>query len=222
MSVSIPELVLFDLDGTLVDSAPDLAYSVNAALRQLGLPERRLEDIRCWVGNGLRTLLHRALTNEFDGQAEAALYEQTLTKFTAVYSLHTCRLTTCYPGVREGIRALKERNIMLGCVTNKRGYFAEAILEKTGLKNAMDTFVAGDTLDRKKPHPLPLLHAASALKKTPEKSLMVGDSLNDVKAARAAGFRVICVSYGYNHGEDIRTAGPDAVIDSIADLPMFF
>jgi phosphoglycolate phosphatase len=222
MSIKTPELVLLDLDGTLVDSIPDLAWSVNKTLLELSLPERELHSIRNWVGNGLEKLLHRSLTNDFNGEAEATLFEKASSLFMSVYSQNMCNLSTCYPGVREGIDHLKEKNIKLGCVTNKRGQFVGPILEKLGLMNDMSIVIAGDTLAKKKPDPLPLLHAASHFNKDPKQSLMVGDSESDVKAARAANFQIVCVSYGYNHGRDIHETKPDAVIDSIADLASLF
>ncbi len=217
-----PELVLLDLDGTLVDSIPDLAYSVNKALHELSIPERNTDDVRTWVGNGLEKLLHRSLTNDMNGEADSILFQKAMDLFMQSYSKHPCDLSTCYPGVREGISILKDKKITLGCVTNKRGQFVGPILDKFGIKDHMSVIIAGDTLPKKKPDPLPLLHAASTFSVAPEKSLMVGDSESDVKAARAAGFQVVCVSYGYNHGRDINETNPDAVIDSIIDLPTLF
>jgi phosphoglycolate phosphatase len=222
MSIKTPELVLLDLDGTLVDSIPDLAYSVNKTLLELSMSERETISIRNWVGNGLEKLLHRSLTNDFDGEADTALFDEAFTKFMSIYTEQNCALSTCYPGVREGIDHLKEKDIKLGCVTNKRGQFVGPILEKLGLMDDMSIVIAGDTLPKKKPDPLPLLHAASLFEKDPGQSLMVGDSESDVKAARAAGFQIVCVSYGYNHGRDIHETNPDAVIDSIADLAKLF
>ncbi len=222
MSIKTPELVLLDLDGTLVDSIPDLAWSVNQTLLELSLPERDILSIRNWVGNGLEKLLHRSLTDNFDGEAEAVLFEKAMSIFMAVYSDNMCNLSTCYPGVVEGIAQLKEKEITLGCVTNKRGEFVGPILETLGLMNDMSIVIAGDTLAKKKPDPLPLLHAADHFDIDPVLSLMVGDSESDVKAARAAGFQIVCVSYGYNHGRDIQETNPDAVIDSIADLASLF
>lgn len=222
MPINTPELVLLDLDGTLVDSIPDLAYSVNKTLSGLAIPERDIVSIRSWVGNGLEKLLHRSLTDDMDGEAESALFEGAMEKFMTIYRNNMCNLSTCYPGVREGIDLLKTKDIKLGCVTNKSGQFVGPILEKLGLIDDMSIVIAGDTLARKKPDPLPLLHAASTFEKKPKQSLMVGDSESDVKAARAAGFQIVCVSYGYNHGRDIRDTNPDAVIDSIADLSKLF
>jgi phosphoglycolate phosphatase len=222
MPIKTPELVLLDLDGTLVDSIPDLAHSINKTLLQLSFKERNIDDIRNWIGNGVEKLLHRALTNDIDGVAEAELFYKAFEIFMSIYNENMCATSVCYPGVREGIDFLKEQNIKLGCVTNKNEQFVEPILEKLGLLNDMSIIIAGDTLAKKKPHPLPLLHAAETFEKDPALSLMIGDSESDVKAARAAGFQIVCVSYGYNHGNDIRDTSPDAVVDSLAELPQLF
>ncbi len=137
MPIKIPELVLLDLDGTLVDSIPDLANSVNKTLLELSITERDITSIRNWVGNGIEKLLHRSLTNDFDGEAEADLLDSALTKFMSIYNDNICAASVCYPGVHEGINFLKEKDIKLGCVTNKNEQFIEPILEKLGLMNDM-------------------------------------------------------------------------------------
>ncbi len=220
--LALPELVLFDLDGTLIDSIPDLANSVNQTLSELSIEQREINSIRNWVGNGVEKLLHRALSNDINGEVEPELFNKAFPRFMEIYQENMCVTTTCYPGVVEGINFLKERNIKLGCVTNKSGAFVSPILEKLGLLNDMNIIVAGDTLPKKKPDPLPLLHAASVLKTEPKKSLMIGDSVSDVKSARAADFQIVCVSYGYNHGKDIRETNPDAIVDSLAELSQLF
>lgn len=222
MSIKTPELVLLDLDGTLVDSIPDLANAVNKTLLEFSIAEREINSIRNWVGNGVEKLLHRAISNDIDGTAEPGLFEQAFPIFMDIYSKNMCAVSYCYPGVREGIDFLKDNDIKLGCVTNKSGRFVGPILQQLGLMDDMSIIIAGDTLPRKKPDPLPLLHAASVFEADPESSLMIGDSVTDVKAARAANFQIICVSYGYNHGNDIRDTNPDAVVDSLADLPQLF
>ncbi len=220
--LALPELVLLDLDGTLIDSIPDLANAVNKTLSELSIDQREINSIRNWVGNGAEKLLHRALSNDINGEAESELFKKALPRFMKIYEENMCVTTTCYPGVVEGIHFLKERGVKLGCVTNKPGAFVSPILEKLGLLNDMNIIVAGDTLPKKKPDPLPLLHAASVLKTEPKKSLMIGDSVSDVKSARAADFQIVCVSYGYNHGKDIRDSKPDAVVDSLAELSQLF
>jgi phosphoglycolate phosphatase len=222
MPIKTPELVLLDLDGTLVDSIPDLAISINKTLLEFSIAERGINSIRNWVGNGVEKLLHRALTDNIDGEAASELFDAAFPRFMDIYSKNICAMSVCYPGVREGIDLLIERDIKLGCVTNKSGQFVGPILEELGLLDDMSIVVAGDTLAKKKPDPLPLLHAASVFEADPKQSLMIGDSVSDVKAARAAEFQIVCVSYGYNHGNDIRDTNPDAVVDSLVELPQLF
>lgn len=213
-----PKMILLDLDGTLVDSAPDLAYSVDAMLERLGLPKRGEAQVRHWVGNGVERLVRRALTGTMDGEPDAALYERALPLFMEIYAANTSARSVLYPGVREGLDYLRAAGYRLGCVTNKAGRFTEPVLRELRIRDYFELVVSGDTLSRKKPDPEPLLHAARYFEVGPGEALMVGDSVSDVKAARAAGFRVVCVSYGYNHGMDIRAARPDAVIDSLVQL----
>ena len=222
MSIRTPELVLLDLDGTLVDSMPDLANSINKTLVEFSIAKREINSIRNWVGNGVEKLLHRAITNDINGEAEPNLFDKAYISFMDIYNKNMCVKSVCYPGVREGIDYLKEKNFIIGCVTNKNSRFVRPILEKLGLIDDMRIIIAGDTLPKKKPDPLPLLHAASFFKTDPKNSLMIGDSINDVKAARAANFQIVCVSYGYNHGNDILDSNPDAILDSLADLPKLF
>ena len=214
-----PDMVLFDLDGTLVDSVPDLAYSIDAMLEEIGMPIRGEDKVRHWVGNGLERLVERALTDDMDAKPEPALFERAYPVFMSIYAENACRQTRFYEGVESGLAFLKQHDINMGCVTNKREQFTHILLKSLGIFDDFGIVVSGDTLVRKKPDPMPLLHAAEHFNACPENSLMVGDSFSDVKAARAAGFQVICVSYGYNHGVDINIANPDAVIHSLADLP---
>lgn len=214
-----PQMILIDLDGTLVDSVPDLAWCVDQMNVDLGLEARGEAAVRNWVGNGVERLIHRALTGELDGMAEDALYERGLERFSALYRDNTSQRSQVYPGVVDALTALRATGYPLACVTNKPAYFTEVLLRDKQLDGFFSLVVAGDTLGQKKPHPAPLLHAARHFGVAPERSLMVGDSKSDVQAARAADFSVVCVSYGYNHGEDIREQHPDAVIDHFGELP---
>lgn len=218
MKLTNPQMVLIDVDGTLVDSVPDLAYCVDEMMRQLGLPAHGEAKVRHWVGNGVERLVKRALIDRLEGEPDAALYNKALPIFIELYSANTCVRSRLYPGVREGLNFLKGAGYKLGCVTNKAARFTEPLLDMLGVRADFALVVSGDTLAQKKPHPEPLLHAARFFNTAPEKSLLVGDSVSDVQAARAAGFQIICMSYGYNHGDDIRSAHPDAVIDSMAQL----
>jgi phosphoglycolate phosphatase len=214
-----PKLVLIDLDGTLVDSVPDLAYSVDQTMLELGLPLRGEAAVRTWVGNGVKTLVERALTNDLHTPADPIELEKTLAVFMRIYADNTSQRSRVYPGVLAGLDFLQScKQLKIACVTNKAEQFTHKLLRDLGLFERFALIVSGDTLPEKKPHPLPLLYAAEQLGVAAADSLMVGDSKSDVKAARAAGFKVIAVSYGYNHGEDIRDYQPDAVIDSFQEL----
>ncbi len=214
-----PELVLIDLDGTLIDTVPDLAYAIDGMMSQLDLPQRGEEKVRHWIGNGVERLVKRALLDSNEGEPDEKLFQSALHLFKLLYASINGRHSTLYPGVREGLEWLKSQNFVLVCITNKAEQFTLPLLEALEITQYFQLVISGDSLPKKKPDPLPLLHAAKSFKIDPHSSLMLGDSINDVQAARAAGFQIICVSYGYNHGEDIRTAHPDAVIDSFAQLP---
>jgi phosphoglycolate phosphatase len=213
-----PGMVLIDLDGTLVDSVPDLTYSVDAMMERLGRPARGEAAVRQWVGNGVERLVCRALTGSLDGEPDPADYERALPIFLELYSANTAARSRLYPDVFAGLELLRGRGYPLGCVTNKAARFTEPLLASLGIRDAFGIVISGDTLPEKKPSPLPLLHAAEHFAVAPSDALMLGDSVSDVKAARAAGFGIICVSYGYNHGEDIRDAEPVALIDSFSEL----
>jgi len=211
-------MLLVDVDGTMVDSVPDLAYCVDQMMAALGLPARGEPEVRNWVGNGVERLVRRALAGTLDGEPDEALYDKAYPVFMGLYRDNTSQRSVLYPGVREALDYLKGAGYKLGSVTNKAAQFTEPLLRDLGLRDAFSLVVSGDTLPQKKPDPAPLLHAARELGVSPEDALMVGDSISDVKAARAAGFQIVCVSYGYNHGMDIRDAAPDAVIDSMVEL----
>lgn len=221
MSLRKPEMILIDVDGTLVDSVPDLAFCVDEMQKALNLPERGEASVRQWVGNGVEKLVKRALTNSMDAEPEDALYQKALTVFRQLYSENTSKRSQLYEGVISGLDYMKSSGYTLGCVTNKAGEFTLPILRDLGIQDYFSVIICGDDTPRKKPDPLPLLTAAQRLSVDPQKSLMIGDSQSDVKAARAAGFQIVCMSYGYNHGEDIRSFNPDAVLDSFAELAQY-
>lgn len=213
-----PEMVLIDVDGTLVDSVPDLAYCVDAMMKELGMAERGQERVRHWVGNGVERLVKRALVNQLDGEPDAALYERALPVFEALYRENTSKRSCLYAGVREALDFLQTTDVRMGCVTNKASQFTLPLLQDLGVRDYFEIVICGDMVERKKPDPMPLLRAAEQLETEPRASMMLGDSMSDVKAARAAGFQIVCMSYGYNHGEDIRDYDPDAVVDSMAEI----
>jgi len=213
-----PEMILIDVDGTLVDSVPDLAYCVDEMMKQLDMPVHGESKVREWVGNGVERLTRRALIGQLDGEPDDALFEKAYPIFMALYAENTSKRSMLYPGVEQGLAYLETTGIKLGCVTNKAAQFTEPLLQDLGIFDKFKIVISGDTLPKKKPDPMPLLHGAEFFKVKPENAMMLGDSVSDVKASRAAGFQIVCMSYGYNHGVDIRESNPDAVIDSMAEL----
>ncbi|MCK5896713.1 MAG: phosphoglycolate phosphatase [Cocleimonas sp.] len=213
-----PKLVMIDVDGTLVDSVPDLAWCVDETMKELGLPVRGESIVRQWVGNGVIRLVERAIANDLDAEHDKALFEKGMPIFNALYADNNAKRSGLYTGVKEGLAYLKSLDLKVGCVTNKDERFTVPILTDLGIIDEFEIIISGDTLAKKKPDPLPLLHAAQQLGVDPQHSLMLGDSKSDVKAARAANFAIICMSYGYNHGEDIHHYNPDSVIDSMVEL----
>ncbi|MEW8381549.1 MAG: phosphoglycolate phosphatase, partial [Candidatus Thiodiazotropha taylori] len=203
---------------TLVDSVPDLAYCVDEMMKQLGRPVYGEAKVRDWVGNGVERLVRRALIGQLNGEPDEADFEKAYPIFLELYAENTSLRSALYPGIREGLDYLKGQGYRLGCVTNKAAQFTLPLLKDLGVHDDFEIIVAGDTLPKKKPDPMPLLHAAENLGVDPSAALMVGDSQSDVKAARAASFQIVCMSYGYNHGEDIRNYNPDAVIDSLTEI----
>ncbi|MES9870462.1 MAG: phosphoglycolate phosphatase [Sedimenticola sp.] len=213
-----PKLILIDLDGTLVDSVPDLAHCVDTMMERLGREPYGADMVRNWVGNGVERLTRRALIGQLDGEPSDEDFDQAYPIFLDLYDKHNGENSCLYPGVREGLSYLKTTGIRMGCVTNKAEQFTVPLLKALGVYDDFEIVISGDSLPKKKPDPMPLLHAAEHFGVSPSESLMLGDSVSDVKAARAAGFSIICMSYGYNHGNDIRDANPDHVIDSFVEL----
>jgi len=217
-----PGLVLIDLDGTLIDSLPDIREAANrmlADLDQAPLSSRRISE---FVGNGIDRMVHRCLTRDLEGEAGAEAFSRARKLFLKHYAFHNGRHSRLYPGVLEGLEKLRDASIKLACVTNKAAAFSDQLLRHFGICGRFAALVAGDTLTVQKPHPRPLLHTAQLLGVGVLQTLMVGDSVHDVAAARAAGMPVVAVSYGYNHGQAISAAGPDAIIDRLDQLVDLF
>ena len=214
-----PKLILLDLDGTLVDSVPDLAFCIDETMKQCDLPERGEDAVRSWVGNGAKRLVERALVNDMEGHPSTELLDRAMGIFMSIYSENVSIRSHLYPGVLEGLDHLASiPDLTIGCVTNKPEAFTIPLLKSLGLADRFEIVLSGDSLPEKKPHPLPLLHASEKFGVRPEDAVMVGDSKTDVKAARAAGFGIVCVSYGYNHGGDIHDSKPDVVLDSLSHI----
>lgn len=210
--------LLFDLDGTLVDSVPDLALSINYAMAELGLPARDESAVRNWVGNGLDQLVHRAITQSMTGEAESDLHRQAKAYFLNRYGDHFADQSKLYPEVSTTLQQLHTRGYQLACVSNKPVQFIPPILDHFDIARWFDSIIGGDSTHHKKPHPLPLITAIKELESTPERSLMVGDSLSDFYAATRAQLRVVMVSWGYSQGADLHELSAAAVINQIDEL----
>jgi len=218
----LPAVILMDLDGTLIDSAADIALSLNRGLDDLGLPRVSELQVRDWVGRGagrlVEVVLQHVVPHHADNPQRHEVEARLLERFMARYQDSVCEASTVYPGVREFIAVVKAAGIRLACVTNKPYRPAVALLTALDLLDDFELLVGGDTLAHKKPHPEPLLHCLRYFEVAPAKALMVGDSRNDVDAAKAAGVRVVALPYGYNHGEPITDCHPDLLVDSLAAL----
>jgi phosphoglycolate phosphatase len=214
------QAIVIDLDGTLLHTAPELAESANRMLRDMGRPAVSQELLMSYIGNGIHWLVKRALTGDMHAEPDAALFDKALPIFEQHYTALLLE-SKPFPNVIAGLDAMKAAGYRLGCITNKVERYTTPLLKGIGLAHYFDIVLAGDTLPEKKPHPLPLLHAAKFFGIAVEQLLLVGDSLSDAQAARAAGCPIICVPYGYNHGEPVETLNVDAVIpDLTAVLPL--
>ena len=213
-----PKLIMIDVDGTLVDSVPDLAFCIDEMMQKLGLQKWGEDTVRHWVGNGVPKLVERALSGELEGRPIKEIFDVAYPIFLDLYEDNNAQRSYLYDGVREGLDYLKSQGYQLGCVTNKSEQFTHPLLKALGIFNDFKIIISGDTLAKRKPDPMPLLYCAEHFNLKPEECLMLGDSVSDVKAARAAGFDIICMSYGYNHGNDIADENPDLVIDSMSQL----
>ena len=209
--------VMIDLDGTLLDTIPDLAAAANNMLIELGRPPLPEARIRNFVGKGIANLIERTLTDDMDGKPDQASFDRAVPIYERCYKAANGKHTTIYPGVMEGLDAMRARGFPLACVTNKSERFTLPLLDTMQMSHYFVTVVAGDTLSQRKPDPAPLLHACKVMKVAPNEMLMIGDSLNDAQAARAAGCPVFCVGYGYNEGHDVRELDVDAIVASLVE-----
>lgn len=217
------KVILFDLDGTLVDSAPDLALAVNHMLTSLERETFSKELIRSWVGNGAQTLVRRGLSgsSEIDENIDPELFEKALDIFLDFYSQNLCVDTVTYPNVVSTLKDLKEKEFRLALVTNKPFDFIQPLLEGLELTDLFEVCLGGDSLSKRKPDPLPLLHVCTHLNVSASECVMVGDSKNDILAANAANMHSIGVTYGYNYGEPIGQYQPDRVVDDLSQILLF-
>ena len=219
--MEIIKLIIFDLDGTLADSAPDIATAVNRMRRELGHAEKLLAQVKQWVGNGSATLVKRALADALHMKPEeipAPLFQQAHELFFNHYRQCNGDNTTLYEHVLPTLQKIKQLGIQQAVCTNKPGEFTQVLLKKLQIDSFFTCVVSGDTLPQKKPDPAPLLFCAEQCEVPVNQCLMVGDSMTDVRAAQNANMSVVCVSYGYNRGDDL--ASECAVIVNLNDLTL--
>ncbi len=218
MNFPIPiKAVVIDLDGTLLDTASDLADAAAAMAAELGVPPVDESRLKTYIGNGVSRLVKRVLTGEMEAEPPADLFGRALPVFEKYYAQWVSRKSRPFPGVVEGLDAFKAMGLHLACITNKAARFTHPLLEDTGLIGYFELILSGDTLPEKKPSPMPLRHACQVFGIQPCELLLIGDSLNDTQAARAAGCPVFCVPYGYNRGRPVEALGPDRIVPSLAE-----
>ena len=220
MKFTNKKLLIFDLDGTLINSALDLALAVNYMLEQLGRDSFDEEVIHGWVGNGALTLVKRALSGsrEVEVSLDEAYVENALKIFLDYYEKNLCNATVPYPHVIETLHALKDKGYAFAIVTNKPFPFVSPILKGLGMDDLFALILGGDSLPEKKPHPQPLLHVCERLEVDVANAVMIGDSKNDILAANACGMDSVGVTYGYNYGEEIGVHKPSVIIDDFSEL----
>ncbi|WP_062267961.1 phosphoglycolate phosphatase [Endozoicomonas arenosclerae] len=216
------QLIMYDLDGTLVDSVPDLAIALDKMLTDLNLPAAGIEKTRLWVGNGIPSLVRRALADDMMGDQPGVVDQETFSKalerFKHHYAIEVGQHSALYSGVFSFLSQIHKAGIKQAVVTNKSEIFTELLLKHMGIDHFFELSIGGDSLNEKKPHPMPLHHTMEHFGCNTQNSIMIGDSSNDVKAARAAGVKVVGLPYGYNHGEPIESSHPDSVVESLTDL----
>jgi len=210
--------VLFDLDGTLVDSLPDIIASVRLTEKELGLAGCSGAEICHWIGNGAKVLIRRVLAGDMDSIPSDEALEKTFSVFMRHYAVQGIKLTSLYPGAESVLQSLKEQGMPMALVTNKPKVITVDLIKKLNIEHYFDVVLGGGDVANPKPHGEMLITAAEQLGVAVKDCLMVGDSSNDVQAARNADMPVVAVRGGYNHGEAIELAEPDGVFDCLADV----
>lgn len=215
------KLIGFDLDGTLVNSLPDLALSVNSALAEFDLPQASEELVLTWIGNGADILIARALEWAKEQTGKNLNDEQireVKRRFGFYYGENLCNVSRLYPNVKETLEQLKAQGYTLAVVTNKPTKHVQPVLAAFGIDHLFSELLGGQSLPAIKPHPAPLYYLCGKFGLYPKQILFVGDSKNDILAAHSAGCPVVGLTYGYNYNIPISEANPDWVFDDFADI----
>jgi phosphoglycolate phosphatase len=208
---------IIDLDGTMLHTAPDFHVAVNRMRADLELAPLDMESITDFVGKGTENLMRRVLAVDFAPDQVEARFAAALESYQKHYLAINGDYVTVYPGVTEGLQALRTKGLRLACVTNKPIAFAAPLLAKTGLDGFFEVVYGGDSLPKKKPDPYPLLKVCEDFGLPPRQVVAIGDSSNDAQAARAAGCKVLTVPYGYNHGQSIQEVDSDGIVSTLLD-----
>lgn len=211
------KVVMFDLDGTLLDTAPQIAEAANRMLVALGKPMLPQAQITSYIGEGVQNLVKRCLTGKLNGEPEAEEFQRAQPMYHDFYAANATE-SQPFNGVLPALQQLKEQGFRLACVTNKPERFTLPLLQNTGLAGFFDIVISGDSLPKKKPDPLPLLHICQKLGVLPAEAVLVGDSETDIQAAQAAGCFVVTVPYGYNQGRAIDVATVDATVEQLTEV----
>ncbi len=210
--------VAFDLDGTLADTLPDLYASANLMLRDLRREQAERETVRAYIGQGIDKLVQRLLADDAGSELQPGLLERAGGIFREHYRQRLTRESRLFPGTEQTLVKLRESGVKLACVTNKTDAFTRPLLAGLGVLDLFDEVICGDTLERKKPDPLPLSYCAERFGIVPARLLMVGDSQTDTLCARAAGCPVVCVPFGYRSGMELHELDCDAIVPAVSNL----
>lgn len=223
MNFKDKELIIFDFDGTLINSIPDLALAINKMLSHYHLPTLSVQQVTPFIGNGARPLVQRALEQSKQGQKVVdEAFDEAFKIYFSAYKEVTCEETYTYPGVLDTLNYLNGKGYKMAICTNKPYGFIAPILDKLAIKHFFKIWLGEDSLAKKKPDALPLLHLAKEMNTSIEKCLMVGDSKNDILAAQNAKMENIGVTYGYNYNENIADYNPTLVVDHFSELIELF
>lgn len=223
MNFKNKELIIFDFDGTLINSIPDLTSAINNMLSHYNLLLLTIEQVTPFIGNGAKPLVKRALEAAMENQGLSDIdFNEAFAIYLSAYKKITCKDTFLYPRVIETLKYLDKKGYKMAICTNKPFEFIESILSTLEIKQFFKIWIGEDSLQEKKPNALPLVHLVKELNSTIEKSIMIGDSKNDILAAQNADMESIGVSYGYNYNENISDYNPTLVVDNFADLKTIF